>query len=220
MNHVITTNVPVITAAAQIIVYFVIDMNAMDKLQKTFGLFDAYNQQDPTILVWDGVSYPSEYFYAIELYNWVLKLEPNASEAVLLASRSQHIGRWEVPRESYPAGKAGYLNWRSDLGKFHAAKAGELMAQAGYAEDFIAGVKRIILKQKIKLDPEVQLMENALCLVFLQFQFEDFIHKHNDEKLIHIIKKTWNKMSKPGQDAALTLNYSDKALALIGKALA
>jgi hypothetical protein len=192
----------------------------MDKLQQAFALFDACNQHDPTTVTWDGKTYPAEYFYAIELYNWVLKLEPQASEAVLLASRSQHIERWSVPRESYPDGKAGYLNWRSNLAKFHAAKSAELMLQAGYTEDFIEDVKRIILKQKIKLDAEVQLMENALCLVFLQFQFEDFIRKHTDEKLIHIIKKTWSKMSQPGRDAALTLPYSDKATALLGQALA
>jgi hypothetical protein len=192
----------------------------MDNLQKAFDLFDAYNQQDPTSLVWNGSTYPSEYFFALELYNWVLKLDPNASEAVLLASRSQHIGRWTIPRDTYPAGKSGYLNWRSDLGKFHAVKSGELMLESGYDETFIEEVKRIILKQKIKLDPEVQLMENALCLVFLEFQFEYFIQKHDDEKLIHIIKKTWNKMSQPGRDAALTLKYSEKALSLIGKALA
>lgn len=192
----------------------------MDKLQQAFALFDEYNKQDPTTLIWNGQSYPSEYFYAIELYNWVLKLEPDTTEAVLLASRSQHIGRWTIPRESYPAGKVGYLNWRSDLSEFHATTSGYMMLQAGYSEDFIEEVKRIILKQKIKLDPEVQLMENALCLVFLEFQFEDFIQKHDDEKLIHIIKKTWKKMSQPGQDAALKLNYSQKATELLGKALA
>jgi hypothetical protein len=191
----------------------------MDKLQQAFELFDAYNKQDPTTLVWDGVTYPSEYFYAIELYNWVLKLDPKASEAVLLASRSQHIGRWTIPRESYPDGKVGYLNWRSDLAKFHAITSGYMMLQAGYDENFIEEVKRIILKQKIKLDPEVQLMENALCLVFLEFQFEDFIQKHDNDKLVHIIKKTWNKMSQPGRDAAFTLKYSEKALRLIKLAI-
>ncbi|EHQ29370.1 DUF4202 domain-containing protein [Mucilaginibacter paludis] len=191
----------------------------MEKLEKAFALFDAYNKQDPKTLVWDGVTYPEEYFYAIELYNWVLKLEPKASEPVLLASRSQHIGRWTIPRDSYPDGKAGYLNWRSNLAKFHATKAGELMEEAGYDTDFIEGVQKIILKQKIKLDPEVQLIENALCLVFLQFQFESFIQKHAEDKLINIVRKTWKKMSQAGHDAALKLTYSERAKDLIGKAL-
>lgn len=191
----------------------------MDKLEKAFALFDDYNKQDPNTLVYNGTTFAHEYFYAKELYNWVLKLDPQASEALQLASRSQHIGRWKVPRETYPAGKTGYLNWRTDLAKFHATTAGELMQQAGYDEDMIAHVQRIILKQKIKLDDEVQLMENALCLVFLEFQLDDFIQKHDEEKLIHILQKTWKKMSQPGRDAALSLNYSDASKALIGKAL-
>jgi hypothetical protein len=191
----------------------------MDKLQIAFDLFDRYNQQDPNMVIWDAHTYPAEYFYALELYKWVVKLDHTPSEQLLLASRSQHIGRWEIPRSDYPAGKTGYLNWRSDLGKYHAEKAGELMAEAGYEEDFIADVKRIILKQKIKLDAEVQTMENALCLVFLEFQFEDFHQKHDEEKLIHILRKTWKKMSESGQKAALTLHFSDASKALIGKAL-
>jgi hypothetical protein len=191
----------------------------MDKLQQAFALFDAYNKEDPTTVVWNDVTYPSEYFYAIELYNWVLKLDPQASEIVLLASRCQHIGRWTIPRETYPDGKVGYLNWRSDLAKFHALTSAYFMLQVGYDEDTIELVKRITLKQKIKLDAEVQLMENALCLVFLQFQLEDFIKKHDDEKLVHIIKKTWSKMSQAGREAAFTLKYTEKALKLIKLAI-
>lgn len=192
----------------------------MEKLQKAFGLFDAYNQQDPATLVWEGSTYPAEYFYALQLYNWVLKLEPQASEQLLLASRSQHLGRFTIPREEYPEGKTGYLNWRSNLAKFHAEKAAEFMRQAGYDEDVIAGTQRIILKQKIKLDHEVQTIENALCLVFLEFQYEDFRKKHSEDKMLHILRKTWNKMSEPGRNAALTLTYTDEGKALIGKALA
>ncbi|MXV52626.1 DUF4202 family protein [Pedobacter sp. HMF7647] len=192
----------------------------MDELQKAFTLFDGYNRQDPETLHFGGEVYPAEYFYAIKLYEWVLKLDPDAAEELLLASRSQHIGRWEIKRETYPPGKTGYLNWRSDLAKFHAAKASELMKLAGYGQEMIDHVQPIILKQRIKLDPEVQTIENALCLVFLEFQFEDFIKKHDDEKLINIVRKTWKKMSEEGRNAALQLSYSDKALALIKQALA
>ena len=191
----------------------------MAKLQKAFDLFDAYNKQDPNTLVWDGLAYPAEYFYALQLHRWVLKLEPQATEAVLLASRCQHIGRWTIARDTYPAGKTGYLNWRTDLAKFHAAVSTQIMTEAGYNADFIADVQKIILKQKIKLDADVQLMENALCLVFLEFQFDEFCAKHPEDKLITIVKKTWNKMSEPGREAALTLRFSPQSQALLGKAL-
>ncbi|WP_207534226.1 DUF4202 domain-containing protein [Desertivirga arenae] len=190
-----------------------------DRLEIAFELFDSYNKQDPNKVTWDGEVFAAEYFYAIKLYEWIVKLEPEASEALKLASRSQHIGRWEIPRDAYPMNKAGYLNWRSNLGKYHAQKAGELMEQAGYFTEEIERVRTIITKQQLKADPEVQTIENALCLVFLEYQFADFVLKHDEDKLIRIIQKTWNKMSDPGRQAALQLQYSELGLQMIQKAL-
>jgi hypothetical protein len=175
----------------------------MSKIEKAFSLFDAYNQTDPHTLHYEGKDYPTELFYALQLHKWVEKLEPGAPEKLLLASRAQHIGRWTSPRASYPDGKAGYYKWRTELAVFHATKAGELMKQAGYSEEEITEVQQIIQKKNLKSDAEVQTMEDALCLVFLEFQFEDFMHKHPEEKVIDIVKKTWAKMSEKGQKAAL-----------------
>jgi len=191
----------------------------MNKLEKAFELFDAFNKQDPGTITWEGVIYPAEYFYAVQLYNWVLKLAPAASEMVLLASRSQHIGRWKVPRNSYPEGKSAYLRWRTDLAKYHAETAGQLMLQAGYNLKEVKYIQQIIRKEQLRTNPEVQVIENALCLVFLQFQYEDFIVKHDDKKVITIIKKSWTKMTEPGRNAALTLHFSEKGKALILEAL-
>lgn len=191
----------------------------MNKLDKAFELFDNYNKQDPHVLTWEGVEYPAEYFYALQLYNWVKKLKPDASEALQLASRAQHIGRWKIPRDEYPKGKAGYYKWRTELAKFHATTARELMLKAGYEDEETKPVQHIILKENLKLDDEVQTMENALCLVFLEFQYDDFIKKHDDDMVIRILRKTWKKMSEPGRTATLSLNFNGRAKELLEKAL-
>lgn len=103
--------------------------------------------------------------------------------------------------------------------KFHAGLSGQLMTQAGYSKEEVESVQRIILKEHLKTDPEVQVMENALCLVFLQFQYEDFLNTHDDKKVIRIIQKSWTKMSQPGREAALALMFSEKGKALIEEAL-
>jgi hypothetical protein len=191
----------------------------MDNLDIALGLFDAFNKQSPEYIRSEGEDLPLEYFYALRLYEYVLRLDPHASEALLLASRAQHIGRWMVPRSTYPEGRVGYLKWRSDLAKFHASKALELMAQAGYDQAMQNKVMTIILKQRLKTNPDAQTIENALCLVFLEFQFDDLISKQPEGKMIEIVRKTWAKMSAPGQSMALTLPYSEQAKALLGKAL-
>ncbi len=198
---------------------FSIELKIMNKLDKAFELFDNYNKQDPHIIKWNEVEYPAEYFYALQLYEWIKKLEPNASETLSLASRSQHIGRWKIPRDKYPKGKAGYYKWRTELAKFHANTAGDLMHEAGYGNDEIKAVQHIILKESLRRDEEVQAMENALCLVFLEFQYEDFITKHDDEMVIRILRKTWNKMSEPGRKAALSLTFNGRGKGLLMQAL-
>ena len=189
------------------------------RIEKVLEQFDSYNKQDPHFVTWDGIAYPAEYFYALQLYEWVKKLAPQASEDLLLASRCQHIGRWKIPRNQYPTGKAGYYKWRNDLAKFHAETAGKLMTAAGYNEEEIKTVQHILLKENLRKDGVVQVMENALCLVFLQFQYEDFIAKHDDEMVIRILQKTWQKMTGPGREAALMLDFSEKGKKLMMMAL-
>lgn len=192
----------------------------MSRLEKAFELFDNYNKQDPNIFEWEGKMYPAEYFYGLQLYNWVKKLDGEASETLLLAARSAHIGRWKSPRENYPMGKPGYYKWRTELSKFHAETAGSLMQEAGYTEAEILAVQSIIRKEQLRTNYEVQIMEDALCLVFLQFQYDEFIAKHDDEKVIRILQKSWGKMNEQGRSAALTLQFSEKGKDLINKALA
>lgn len=193
----------------------------MNRLDKAFELFDAYNKQDPRSFTWEGTTAPQEYFFAIKLYEWVLKLDPDASEELLLASRSQHIGRWEIPREDYPEGREPYLKWRKDLALHHAAIADRLMKDAGYDDETSDRVKQIILKKRIKVDADVQTMENALCLVFLQLQYEEFRKKYEQEpeKIINILRKSLLKMDGHGHQFALKLPYSENGLELINEAL-
>jgi hypothetical protein len=191
----------------------------MSKLNAAFEQFDSYNKKDPNAITWDNITYPQEYFLALKLYEWVVKLAPGASEELLLASRCQHIGRWEIPRNTYPDGREGYLKWRRDLALYHADKSASIMKAVGYNEEQISRVKQIILKQKIKVDAEVQVMENALCLVFLQFQYEDFCLKHSEEKVINILRKSLLKMDAHGHQFALSLNFSEKGLFCINEAL-
>src|SRR5436189_381263 len=105
--------------------------------------FDEENSRDPNTVIVNGVSRQRELVYAQWLTEWVLKLAPQASEELRLAARCQHICRWEVPRESYPMTRPGYLQWREGLKKFHAQKAGEILNEVGYGPEVIARVQSL-----------------------------------------------------------------------------
>jgi hypothetical protein len=93
------------------------------------------------------------------------------------------------------------------------------MKEVGYDDGQIGALRSILLKEGLRTNSDMQTMENALCLVFLEFQYEDFLDLHDEEKMIRILKKSWGKMSEPGRQAALGLRFSEKGATLIGKAL-
>lgn len=182
--------------------------------------FDAANAEDPNIEQADGQDYPKELLYARRMTARLEQFAPEASEAVQLAARCQHIRRWTVPRSDYPMNREGYKAWRTGLAKFHAETAAEILREVGYDEETIDRVSTLLRKKRLKLDPEVQLLEDVICLVFLEHYFADFARKHEDEKIIDIIRKTWRKMSPRGHEAALALDLPAAVLPLVEKALA
>ncbi len=192
---------------------------SVDKLHKAFALFDQANTQDPNVEVFEGKSYPKELLYAIRMTDRLDTFEPEASEPLRLTARCQHICRWEIPRESYPMDRPGYLKWRQDLKKFHAEKAGQILREVGYSREIIEKVAFLLEKKQLKKNPETQTLEDVICLVFLEFYFEAFAKKYEEDKLVDILQKTWRKMSERGQATALKLPLSPNALDLIGKAM-
>jgi len=179
----------------------------MKNLSLAFEKFDEANSQDPHLELFQGKEYPRELLYAQRLTEWVKKLDPNASEALLLASRCQHLKRWEIPRTDFEEGKIGYLKWRKHLYQFHADEAEKILKSLNYNSEIIEKVKAINLKKNLK-DPDTQTMEDALCLVFLEYQFSDFVKKTPPEKMPAIIQKTWTKMSEKARLLALKLPFS------------
>lgn len=181
--------------------------------------FDEENARDPGREIVDGIAHPGELVYATRLSNWILKLCPDASEALRLAGRCQHICRWEIPRDSYPMTRAGYLQWRTALKKFHAQKAGEILRESGYPEDMVRRVQDLNLKKNFPADPESRVLEDALCLVFLQYQFADLAAKTAEDKTINALRKSWQKMTPHARAEALKLNYGPREKALLKSAL-
>jgi hypothetical protein len=157
---------------------------------------------------------------ADRLSRWIERLDDDASEALRLAARCQHIERWTIPREEFPPGRVGYLQWRTKLSRFHADRAESVLRGAGYEDDVVQAVRRIVTKQNLHSNPDSQTMEDALCLVFLEFEFDAFLQKYRDEeKAVEILQKTWKKMSARGHQAALGLELSERARRLVAAAL-
>jgi hypothetical protein len=194
-------------------------MPHQDRFATTILKIDLANSADPNRELLDGNLYPKEVLYSRRMTDWLDRLAPDASELLRLAAHGQHICRWTIPRDRYSMTRPGYLRWRSDCQKMHAEKLGEIMRTVGYEEADIARVQSLVRKERLKLDPETQLLEDVICLVFLESYFSDFAQQHDEAKLVDIVRKTWKKMSARGQEAALTLPMPESARRIVEKAL-
>jgi hypothetical protein len=185
-----------------------------DRLARALVAIDAANADDPQRIRVRGQERLKEQAHAELMSEWVTKLEPGASEALRLAARAHHIRRWEIPRNRYPEGRRGYLEWRVALHDHHAGLAAAILEREGYEAETIERVRTILRKRGLGRDPEVQVFEDALCLVFLETQLGDFSSRYS-EKLEGVVRKTLTKMSAAGIEQAMALPLSDGARALL-----
>jgi hypothetical protein len=182
-------------------------------IEQAIKRIDEENSKDPNQVVVDGShTYPRELAYSKRLTDWVKRLQPSPSELLLIAARCQHLCRWMIPRHTYEMNRSGYLQWRSDLKKLHAQKAGEILSEIGYSQDFVTRVQALNLKKNLK-DSDTQTLED-------EDQFTEFASRTDREKMIGILQKTWAKMSEQGRAEALKLTLSDPARKLLQEALA
>ncbi|MDN3664177.1 DUF4202 domain-containing protein [Algibacter miyuki] len=189
------------------------------RFETAIALIDKKNAEDVNTYSVSGMEYPKELLYSQRMSRTLLQFDPNASKALQIAARAQHICRWKIARNEYPMDRVGYLKWRQDLKQMHAELTGDILKEVGYDNEFIDRVKAIVLKKLIKKNKESQTIEDVICLVFLDFYFDEFAAKHSDEKIIDILQKTWKKMSDEGHAAALKIQFSEKSLALVKQAI-
>ena len=189
----------------------------MTKLQQVMSAIDAANAHDPGRD--EATGKPASLLYGEHMSARLDAFAPDADDALAIAVRGQHIERWTVPRKSSPMDRPGYLRWRNVLKDHHAQRLGELMLAAGYDDAAISRVKQIVRKERFKLDPQAQTLEDVACLVFLEFYAPEFFAKHDEAKSIDIVSKTWAKMSSRGQDYARTMALAPAVAHIVARAL-
>ena len=189
-------------------------------LQKVFRGIDLVNREDPAPEEVDGVHQPKDWLYGVRMSERLAKFRPDASEALQVACRAQHLGRSAMPRTDYPDGREGYLTWRRDQARQHAERLSAILRECGADDTLIERCAFLVQKKRLRQDDETQALEDVACLVFLEHYALEFAGQHPEPKIIDIVQKTWTKMSEAGHAAALQLTLHPGVTAVVQKALA
>lgn len=198
--------------------------NDSQQLQRVLDAIDDLNAADPRSIDYEGAPTPFEVAYSRWLSAWVERLASAVlpsppSDELRIAARGQHVQRFKSPRTGYPEGREGYLKWRADLKRMHADTVAQVMHAHGYSEASCKRAKRLINKLDLKSDPEAQVLEDALCLVFMERQFAELAGKEGADKMVDIVRKTWGKMGEGGRAAALKLELAPAETDIVKRAL-
>lgn len=181
--------------------------------------FDAANAEDPRREKVGGREIAQELLYGRRMSACLERYAAEASEALRLAVRSQHLCRWRILRTSYAQGRRGYLAWRRACAAMHAELATKILSDVGYGEEMTERVADLLQKKNRKSDAETQTLEDVACLVFLESYAEEFLQRQDEEKLERILIKTWRKMSPPARQTALQMSLPPLVGKLVGKIL-
>lgn len=194
-------------------------MRGLSRLESATAAIDAANADDPSEVTVRGETLPLALTHGRLAAEWVCRLSPGAADTVVLAARAHHLRRWEVPRSTYPEGRAGYLRWRRDQKRRHADDVAGLLRDAGYAAHEIERVQALVRRDGLGSDPDAQLVEDAACLVFLETQLADVASRFDRDHLLEVIRKTARKMSPDALAAVADLPLGATERALLGDAL-
>jgi len=176
-----------------------VGQGAVSRLYAAIAAIDAANAGDPD----HSEGQPAALLYGQRMSEELARLFPDASEPLQIAARGQHIERWILKRQDFPEGRAGYLTWRAELARHHAARVGRIMVRAGYDAADAERAGRMIRKEGIKRDAEVQALEDVICFTFLKWYFAPFAPTQDPVKLDRIVARTARKMSAEGRARAL-----------------
>ena len=193
-------------------------MAVSERFAKAIEAFDGYHRKDPNQESYKGQAFPKELLYAQRMTDRLEQFAPHADEPVKLAARCQHIGRWEIPRAKYPMDKKGYLQWRNEEKLHHAKIAENILTGCGYDPETIDRVKFLLLKKELFTNASTQLLEDVVCLVFIEYYLEEFADKHEDEKVVDILRKTMKKMTPGAIQAVGGLKIPERIKTLISQA--
>ena len=190
--------------------------NLSPRYDAAVAAIDAANAADPTAVDVRGQRVALALVHGRLAVEWIEQLVDNPRETLLLAGRAHHLRRWEVPRDSYPSGRAGYLRWRRDQKARHATDVAAILKACGYDATEIEDVQRLIRRESVD---GAQAVEDAACLVFIETQLALLANRMDHDLLVDVIRKTARKMSARGLELVASIPLGEAEQSLLSQAL-
>jgi hypothetical protein len=163
-------------------------------------------------------AYEEDPSHSVNTREWVLKLDPNASEALQIAALSHDIDRAIQPR-TLQLENESYDDYKSRHAKRSAELIIKLMEHNGCPFDLIQHVGRLVENHEIGGDPESDILMDADSISYFDNSLAIFLARKGKEYTKFKIGVMFERCSPRAQEVIRSLNLKPELNELLSNAI-
>ncbi|MDD4333251.1 MAG: DUF4202 family protein [Patescibacteria group bacterium] len=155
--------------------------------------------------------------HAISTRKWVLRLKPNADLVLQIAALAHDIERGLQKAESQKSinRKENFRNYYR-CNEIHSQKSAKIIVNIlekyQFNKNFIAKVKRLVLRHEFGGDKESNILMDADSLSFFERNFDGYLKKYGQKKAEKKIKFMYSRMSEKAKKLSFKIKFQNTGL--------
>jgi len=148
---------------------------------------------------------------------WVLKLKPDADEALQIAALAHDIDRGATGKTEAEADFSDYKDFKKKHGERSARVIREILEKHGFEGNFIKKVEHLVSLHEFGGDEESDILKEADSIAFFEENIKVFFKRYGKEKTKFKIKFMYDRMLERAKKIVKVFEYDDPELNSIFK---
>jgi len=152
---------------------------------------------------------PEDYEHALNTLKWLLKLEPNADDALQLAALAHDIERADEKRKVKRADFNDYNKFKLEHAKNSARILREILTNAGIDRSAIDEACRLVEMHETGGDKKSDLLKEADSISFFDVNLPQYYKREGKEETLKRVKWGYKRLTIIGKDIVKTFKYEN-----------
>ena len=167
-----------------------------------------------------GSLVPEDPGHAENTLEWLLKLKPNADEALQIAALGHDIERSLDDRKVKQADFADYETFKAAHARNSAEILSEIMEDCGVPQDLASEVYWLVCRHETGGAPRADLIKDADSISFFEVNLPLYYNRHSRKEVLQRCVWGYRRLSERMQQVAQTFSYDNAELdALLKEAI-
>jgi len=158
---------------------------------------------------------PEDLIHSQNTREWVLKLYPEADQALQIAALGHDIERSIEERKIQRANFPDYDEFKKAHSQNSAIILQEILLKYNVDKDFIDRVDYLVLLHEIGGTPEADILKDADSISFFEVNLPFYFQRNSDRETVFRMKWGYKKLSKTARSIVGNFSYNDIELEIL-----